>query len=253
MTANKQDAAELAIAETLSYYDDEFPIDKYPDRESWPVSQHAGGITVGQLRALRQNAGAVDVNTMVQDCFKNVPKMLSAHNHFERLIHIESTVRYLASRGLIKSQEGAEIAMLRGQLEAKQLVINQLEAQLSQPQRVGWVLVPEEPTGKMLCDFYTPIREFTKENCPTLVIEEGYSKELAESLGELHTQFSSQYKIPCIVPCGEKDASKIMRHAMVMGAIFIEDTEKLFCVVLRPDIGPELWSKQALIKSMDAA
>lgn len=41
-----------SIAETLEYYDIEFPLEKYPKREDWPVSDHAGGITVGQLRYL---------------------------------------------------------------------------------------------------------------------------------------------------------------------------------------------------------
>lgn len=46
------EALDINIKVTLDYYDTEFPLNRYPDREGWPVSQHAGGITVGQLRAL---------------------------------------------------------------------------------------------------------------------------------------------------------------------------------------------------------
>lgn len=54
MTDKAPDAMPYAaINETLSYYDEEFPLDKYPTRESWPVSRDAGGVTVGHLRALQ--------------------------------------------------------------------------------------------------------------------------------------------------------------------------------------------------------
>lgn len=46
------DPVSAAIEETLSYFDAEFPLEKYPDRETWPVNDHAGGLTVGQLRQL---------------------------------------------------------------------------------------------------------------------------------------------------------------------------------------------------------
>jgi hypothetical protein len=41
-----------AINETLDYFDVEFSLDNYPERENWPVSIHAGGLTVGQLRII---------------------------------------------------------------------------------------------------------------------------------------------------------------------------------------------------------
>ncbi len=46
------DEIKRAISKTLRYFDEEFPLDKFPDREESAVSLHAGGITVGQLRGL---------------------------------------------------------------------------------------------------------------------------------------------------------------------------------------------------------
>ncbi len=55
MTTPDKAAVERAIAETLNYYDEEFPLEKCPDRENFLVSEDAGGITVGQLRSLRSS------------------------------------------------------------------------------------------------------------------------------------------------------------------------------------------------------
>ena len=56
---------EEAIKETLQYFEDEFPLDRFPDRENWYVSDYAGGVTVGQLRALTQLAALRDGCVMV--------------------------------------------------------------------------------------------------------------------------------------------------------------------------------------------
>lgn len=48
----------------------------------------------------------------------------------------------------------------------------------------GYVLVPREPTGRMLCELYAPIREYVEENCPTLVIEKGYKAMIAAAQTE---------------------------------------------------------------------
>lgn len=47
----------------------------------------------------------VDASAIVQDCYKNV-RMLSRHDNFERLTHIQMTVDYLYAKGLL-SREGA--------------------------------------------------------------------------------------------------------------------------------------------------
>ncbi len=42
-----------AIAETLEYFDDEFPVESFPQREDFTlVNNLSDGLTVGQLRAL---------------------------------------------------------------------------------------------------------------------------------------------------------------------------------------------------------
>lgn len=75
-------------------------------------------------------------------------------------------------------------------------------------------------------------------------------KALADSLGEMHTQDSVQYGIPCVVAFPQDSAERIIEHCRRMGAIWTQDPDgEQFCVVLRFDVGPELWTESALRKS----
>jgi hypothetical protein len=80
-----------------------------------------------------------------------------------------------------------------------------------------------------------------------------YDRELANRLGEMHTQYSDQYRTSCVVPCNEKDPDKIIKHCRTMGALFYEDgpNDECFVVVLRPEIGPELYTEKALRQSLN--
>lgn len=78
-----------------------------------------------------------------------------------------------------------------------------------------------------------------------------YSQYEAERLGELHTQWSDQYEKPCVIPFGDS-ADKVIEHCRKMGAIYYEDgpDDECFVVVLRRDIGPELWTEDTLRRSI---
>jgi hypothetical protein len=75
-----------------------------------------------------------------------------------------------------------------------------------------------------------------------------YDRKTAEWLGEMHTCYSPQYNTPCVVALWNESADRIIAHCRRMGAIFHEDgpDDECFVVVLRPDIGPELWTESAL-------
>lgn len=71
--------------------------------------------------------------------------------------------------------------------------------------------------------------------------------------GEMHTDWSDQYQKPCIIlPEGHGcSADEVIKHARHMGAIDREDgpDDECFVVELRADIGPELWTEEALRRS----
>jgi len=76
-----------------------------------------------------------------------------------------------------------------------------------------------------------------------------YCRKTAERLGEMHTQFSEQYQKPVVVPCNMTDPDRIINHCRHMGAVYDEgDGVECFVVVLRPEVGPELYTELAIRK-----
>jgi hypothetical protein len=82
-----------------------------------------------------------------------------------------------------------------------------------------------------------------------------YDRRQAEYLGEMHTVWSPQYRVPCVVALWRNSADDVIDHCRDMGAIFHEDgaDDECFVVVLRRDVGPELWTEQALRRSLAKA
>lgn len=64
-------------------------------------------------------------------------------------------------------------------------------------------------------------------------------------------QFSTQYKTAAVVPDGKWSADDLMDECRRIGAVYYEDgpDDECFVVVLRPHIGPELWTESALRRS----
>jgi hypothetical protein len=59
--------------------------------------------------------------------------------------------------------------------------------------------------------------------------------------------FSEQYCCPCIVPPQEYDAQQIIQACVEAEATFQEEPgEPSYVVQLRDEIGPELWTAEAL-------
>lgn len=77
-------------------------------------------------------------------------------------------------------------------------------------------------------------------------------RESAEYLGEMHTIISEQYGCPCVVVFPNDCADTVIAHCRHMGAIYREDgpDDECFCVVLRFDVGPELYTESALRRSI---
>lgn len=57
--------------------------------------------------------------------------------------------------------------------------------------------------------------------------------------------WSDQYQKPCVVAHPADNADSIIAKCRKVGAVVNDDGEE-FVVELRPDIGPELWTENAL-------
>lgn len=81
-----------------------------------------------------------------------------------------------------------------------------------------------------------------------------WDRASAEVLGEMHTIESDQYGCACVVVFPGDTADKVIEHCQRMRALcWLEadaGDEPDFCVVLRHDIGPELYSESALRRSL---
>lgn len=68
----------------------------------------------------------------------------------------------------------------------------------------------------------------------------------------MRTQYSFQYDAPAVIPDGVTDAGRVMALCRDAGALYFEDPESEPCyiVIIRPDIGPELWTERALRGSL---
>lgn len=69
-----------------------------------------------------------------------------------------------------------------------------------------------------------------------------------------HT-YSYQYGKPCVTPKPEATADEVISYARLIGAVFEVAYEEavrkfMFVVTLRPEVGPELWSEEALRRSL---
>lgn len=64
----------------------------------------------------------------------------------------------------------------------------------------------------------------------------------------MHVKFASQYNINCIVPEPDDTVDEIVQACRDDEAIRTVDGEE-FCVELRPEVGPELWTEDSLRRS----
>lgn len=62
--------------------------------------------------------------------------------------------------------------------------------------------------------------------------------------------FSEQYGIPCVVPIPGESAQDVIDRCEKEGAVYTGEGEEDYCVQLRPDVGPEIYSKSALMRSI---
>ena len=68
---------------------------------------------------------------------------------------------------------------------------------------------------------------------------------------ELRETYSDQYRLPCVgVECPDRThPDRIIEMCQAIGAV--RDIDEIeYCVELRPDIGPELWTEDALRRSV---
>lgn len=63
--------------------------------------------------------------------------------------------------------------------------------------------------------------------------------------------YAEQYGTPCVSAIHEDSADAIIAFCRENGAIYHEDgpDDECFVVVLRPDIGPELYTEQSIRRS----
>ncbi len=61
-------------------------------------------------------------------------------------------------------------------------------------------------------------------------------------------QYSPQYETAALVPDGTLSPDELMDECREIGAIYSEEgpDDECFVIVLRPEIGPELWTESAL-------
>jgi len=81
-----------------------------------------------------------------------------------------------------------------------------------------------------------------------------WDRHEADRLGEMHTVWAPQYQKPCVVVFPSDTAQQIIDHCRAVGAIYREDgpEDECFVVVLRHDIGPELYTEEAVRRSAHA-
>lgn len=64
----------------------------------------------------------------------------------------------------------------------------------------------------------------------------------------LKTTWSEQYNKPAVI-AKDETAAAVMELCLKLKATYYDGDEVCFIVVLRPDIGPELWTQSALERS----
>lgn len=75
-----------------------------------------------------------------------------------------------------------------------------------------------------------------------------WNRDVAEKLGEMHTVWSDQFNRSCVVCFPNDSANRIIQHCRAMGATYREygEPEDTFVVVLRFNVGPELYTAAAI-------
>ena len=100
------------LEKTLRYYDEEFPLEKYPDRESWFVSNRAKGITVGQLRTLTQSEPIKpEINADIAGVREALGKMARIHDQ------VMGNNAYIAFERILRTRSSPTIATDTKQLD----------------------------------------------------------------------------------------------------------------------------------------
>lgn len=66
------------------------------------------------------------------------------------------------------------------------------------------------------------------------------------------SRFAVQYGIPCVVAVEGARAADVIDECWRVGAVRTVDGEE-FCVQLRADVGPELWTEESLRRSLPEA
>ena|ERR1700735_2641616 len=79
-----------------------------------------------------------------------------------------------------------------------------------------------------------------------------YDRAWSEYLGEMHTTDADQYGTPAVFVGPETDPDAVIAYCRQRGAVFHEEPGEAPClvVVLRPEVGPELYTEKALRRSM---
>jgi len=66
----------------------------------------------------------------------------------------------------------------------------------------------------------------------------------------MHVVFSDQYQMKCYIPEEDDTAQQIIDRCRAAGAVRLVDGEE-FCLEIRPGAGPELWSEDALRRTLN--
>lgn len=63
--------------------------------------------------------------------------------------------------------------------------------------------------------------------------------------------YAEQWNIPCLIPYENETGDELIERAQMEGAVFYEDgpDDECYCIQLRPDVGPEIWTSTALKRS----
>jgi hypothetical protein len=78
-----------------------------------------------------------------------------------------------------------------------------------------------------------------------------YIRKDAEYIGELHGIDSEQYGCGCAVAFWGNTADEVIEYCRAMECTVDSGDGEQFCVALRPEVGPELWTETALRRSLD--